>query len=71
MISIARDGVEIGSWTESEVRAFIRDGSLVGTDFYWKEGMADWRPLTGLIPPNPPKPVTKKEPWEIPIPDKV
>lgn len=38
-ISISRDGVELGDWTEEEVRTFFNEGRLVGTDCYWREGM--------------------------------
>jgi hypothetical protein len=40
-ISISRDGVEIREWTEGEVREFYKEGRLIATDCYWKEGMSD------------------------------
>jgi hypothetical protein len=55
-ISISRDGVEIGDWTEEEVRTFFNEGRLVGTDYYWREGMSEWCVLTTLIKPPPPFP---------------
>lgn len=58
-ISIIREGVEIGEWTEEEVRDFYREGRLLDTDFYWKEGMTEWTPLSGLIRPPPPFPSRK------------
>ncbi len=53
-ISIARDGHEIGTWSDEEVRLFYRMGRLVDSDFYWREGMAEWRPLRDLVKPGMP-----------------
>lgn len=62
-ISISRDGIEIGEWTETEVRGFYQEGRLVDTDCYWTEGMTQWTPLSRLIRPPPPFPSTSpKEP---------
>jgi hypothetical protein len=55
-VSISRDGVEIGEWAEEEVRSFFKEGRLVPTDFYWKEGMSEWKELGGFIKPPPPFP---------------
>lgn len=55
-ISISRDGVEIGEWTEEEVRALYKDGRLVATDFYWREGMSAWKELQTFVKPPPPAP---------------
>jgi uncharacterized protein DUF4339 len=57
-ISISRDSVEIGEWTEDEVRALYKDGHLVATDYYWKEGMSEWAELSKMIKPAPPVPKT-------------
>ncbi len=73
-ISISRNGVEIGEWTEDEVRALYKDGRLVATDHYWREGMSAWAILTGLIKPPPPMPTSKQiDPPSLPpdsFPDK-
>ncbi len=53
---VSRDGAQIGSWSEDEVRTFLRDGSLLKTDFYWKEGMSNWASLERFLPPPPPVP---------------
>ena len=41
-ISISRDGAEIGEWTEERVCSLYKEGQLLPTDLYWKEGMAEW-----------------------------
>jgi hypothetical protein len=66
-ISISRDGTEIGEWTEDEVRAFFAEGRLVATDFYWKEGMAEWQPLNTFIKPPPPFPKLVTSPATVDI----
>jgi len=53
-ISISRNGTELGEWTEEEVRSFYKEGQLVATDYYWKEGMAEWAELLKMIKPTPP-----------------
>jgi GYF domain 2 len=53
-LSISRDGVEIGEWTEEQVRAFYKDGQLLPTDHYWREGMTEWAELSRMIKPPPP-----------------
>jgi hypothetical protein len=63
-ISISRDGVEIGTWTDEEVRSLYEEGKLLPTDFYWKEGMTEWVELYKMIPPTPAamsKPVLKTQ----------
>jgi hypothetical protein len=64
-ISIIRNGVEIGEWTEEEVREFYREGRLVDTDSYWREGMNEWTSLSRLIRPAPSFP-TKSPPGSVP-----
>jgi type II secretion system protein G len=53
-LSISRDGVEIGEWTEEEVRTLYSQGQLLPTDYYWKEGMAEWKELGTILKPPPP-----------------
>ena len=73
-ISICRDGVEIGEWTEADIRALYTDGQLLPTDLYWKEGMTEWVELRRMIKPPtpaatlPPLPVlTKSVPQSPPL----
>jgi hypothetical protein len=62
-ISVSRDGMEIGEWTEEEVRSFYAEGRLVATDCYWKEGMPEWASLASFIKPPPPFPASAPPPW--------
>ncbi len=58
LISIARDGQEIGEWSEYIVRSFYQEGQLLGSDHYWHEGMTEWKPLRDLIKPALPPTAT-------------
>lgn len=46
---IARDGVEIGDFPRAEIRALVRRGELLPSDFYWHEGMENWLPLEEVL----------------------
>jgi hypothetical protein len=39
------DGTKLGELNEAEFQEKIFSGSLTSTDYYWHEGMADWRPI--------------------------
>src|ERR1700733_1452555 len=61
-LSIARDGAEIGTWSQKEVEALYQAGTLRSSDYFWCEGMLDWQPLLALVKPNPPgEPTTVSE----------
>jgi hypothetical protein len=47
---IARDGEEIGEWPRAELNRLARSGELRPTDYYWTEGMENWRQLSDLLP---------------------
>ena len=49
MIHLARDGANLGSFSEAEVQEGLKTGRFRPTDLAWKEGMAEWRPLTQVI----------------------
>ena len=61
MISVSRNGEEIGAWPEAEVRRLYARGDLLPTDHFWREGMAEWQVLESLFPavpgPSQPPPV--------------
>lgn len=42
MIVFARQGQEIGPFTEDEVPALVASGQILPTDDYWHEGMDEW-----------------------------
>ncbi len=42
-INVCRDGAEVGDYTGGEFEQAIRLGAVRLTDYYWTEGMSDWR----------------------------
>jgi hypothetical protein len=44
-ISFGRNGSLIGEYEEEAVPALLESGSLLLTDIYWHEGMAQWAPV--------------------------
>src|SRR5882762_6226964 len=46
MIHVNRGATSLGAFQEEQVREGIRAGRFVGTDLGWKEGMANWQPLS-------------------------
>jgi hypothetical protein len=52
-IHVARDGANIGTFSTEEVREGLRTGKFLPTDMAWQEGMADWRPLSQVVPEGP------------------
>ena len=53
-VSISRNGTELGDWPEDQVRILVKNGTLLATDYYWKEGMTEWAELSKMIKPPPP-----------------
>ena len=50
-VSISRNGTEIGEWTEDQVRALLKEGQLLASDHYWKEGMTEWASIATFLKP--------------------
>jgi len=48
LIHIARDHKPLGTITEDELRDGIFSGKYVATDLVWREGMAEWKPLSEM-----------------------
>ncbi|HEX4638410.1 MAG TPA: GYF domain-containing protein [Chthoniobacterales bacterium] len=46
MIHVNRGATSLGAFSEEQVREGIRTGRFVATDLGWKEGMANWQPLS-------------------------
>jgi hypothetical protein len=46
MIHVNRGATSLGAFPEEQVREGIRAGRFVGSDLGWKEGMANWQPLS-------------------------
>ena len=57
MIYIFRNDEQSGPISEKEIIQKLACGDLLPTDFAWKEGMEDWRPLSTIIssPTNKPR----------------
>ena len=60
MIHVNRGATSLGVFSEEEVRQGLRTGRLAPTDIGWREGMANWQPLSqfaelaGATPVAPP-----------------
>jgi hypothetical protein len=46
MIHVNRGATSLGTFSEEEVREGLRTGRFVLTDIGWREGMANWQPLS-------------------------
>jgi hypothetical protein len=51
---------QIGPYTEEQLRQALAEGQIQGTDFAWREGLAEWAPLSTILP-------TEKAPESVPI----
>ncbi|MEO5812948.1 MAG: RDD family protein [Rhodanobacter sp.] len=49
-IWIGRDGERHGPYKEADVREWLHSGKMSGSDLGWYEGLADWQPLSVLLP---------------------
>ena len=60
MIHVNRGATSLGVFSEEEVRQGLRTGRFAPTDIGWREGMANWQPLSqfaelaGATPVAPP-----------------
>lgn len=63
MIHVNRAGTSLGVFAEEDVREGLRTGRFAGTDLGWREGMAQWQPLSQFsefaseLPPGAPPPI--------------
>jgi len=67
MIHVNRGATSLGAFSEEEVREGLRTGRFVPTDIGWREGMANWQPLSqfpelGAAAPAPPPAQTGASP---------
>lgn len=46
---LARDGKQIGQFSEEEIRSGLFEGRYLPTDVAWAEGMAQWQPLGEIM----------------------
>jgi hypothetical protein len=81
MIHVNRGATSLGAFPEEQVREGVRAGRFLPTDLGWKEGMANWQPLSqfaelagdfgagtpaGGVPPSQ-TPATSASPAAVPI----
>src|SRR5437588_8437365 len=76
MIHVNRGATSLGAFPEEQVREGIRAGRFLPTDLGWKEGMANWQPLsqftefaadiTGAPGTGAPPPQTPASPATVP-----
>jgi len=52
---VAKNGEKSGPFDKEEVYRRLVAGELSGTDLGWHEGLAEWEPLSKLIPPPAPQ----------------
>ncbi len=48
---LARDGQQHGPVSDAELRKIMELGYLKPTDLVWRQGWADWKPATVVLPP--------------------
>src|SRR5437762_9959267 len=46
MIHVNRGATSLGTFSEEDVREGLRSGRFAPTDLGWREGMAQWQPLS-------------------------
>ncbi len=46
IIFISRNREQLGQFSEDEVKAGLQSGRFLGSDLAWKEGLAEWKPLS-------------------------
>lgn len=51
MISVMRNGVSQGDFTEVMFKSALQSGVIVSTDHYWTKGMKEWRPVSEYLNP--------------------
>lgn len=49
---VYHQGVQLGPFTEAELRAAVSAGTVALTDVAWREGMPQWIPLSHLLYPQ-------------------
>jgi len=53
---IGRNGERHGPYQEEQVREWLRSGQVSPDDLGWRDGLADWQPLSVLFPLDKPTP---------------
>lgn len=55
---VSRDGHQLGSVSETDLKKGLGDGRYLATDLVWRDGMAEWKPLGEVmgLPAQPASP---------------
>ena len=53
-ILVAKNGSQLGPFSEADIHAKLASGELTSSDLGWKEGMAAWSPLAQMFASAPP-----------------
>ncbi|WP_051946901.1 DUF4190 domain-containing protein [Verrucomicrobium sp. BvORR106] len=65
---VARNGEQLGQFTAEEIRHGLFDGKFQPTDLAWKDGQADWQPLSALFGQiTPPSRVKSPPATQVPL----
>ncbi len=64
-IHIGRNGQALGIFGEDEVRIGLANGTFLGTDLAWRDGMGEWQPLSSFSSFNAP-PVLQQDASALP-----
>ncbi len=65
---LARDNQPLGTFSESEISSKYSSGQVFATDLCWKDGMADWQPVSSVFTANA-TPVAVINPYAAPKAD--
>jgi len=65
-IYLHHNGEQIGPSTEQQIRDMVRTGAISKTDFAWREGFPDWRPLNEIVNFDSVPPLPAPLPAEVP-----
>jgi hypothetical protein len=49
-IYILQNGEQAGPYTRDQLQQFLAAGQVQGTDLAWREGLAEWVPLSSIVP---------------------
>jgi type II secretory pathway pseudopilin PulG len=46
---VARNGVQLGQFSEQQIRAGLKNGSILESDLAWGDGMIAWQPVSAIL----------------------
>lgn len=51
--TVNRGSVEIGQFELKDIQALMNAGVILPTDYFWFQGMSEWKPVSSLFAPAP------------------